>query len=80
MKRYRYNDYEMILASDNYQNYLILRNQAGICIIIAADLPEEDIDEIKWEFEDDTLTDEECNYDGLPFRDLTSFNDWKVIA
>ena len=80
MKRYRYRDYQLILAEDNYQNYLLLRDNAGVCIIIAADLPEEDIDEIQWEFETDCLTDEELDYDGLPFTDLTSFNKCEIIA
>lgn len=80
MKHYHYRNYELILAEDNIQNYLILRDREGVCIIIAADVSEEDIDEIQWEFEVDCLTDDECNYDGLPFTDLTSFNNFKVIA
>ena len=69
----------MILAKDNHQNYLILRDHAGICIIYDADLSDDDIDDIRYEFESDILTDE-YSLESLPFTDLTSFNTWTVIA
>lgn len=82
MKHYHYNDYEMIIAEDADQNYLILRDRAGICIIYETDLSDDDIDDIRYEFESDMLTDEYSTYEfnSLPFTNLTRFNTWKVIA